>query len=100
MLHAQGMKKTVEWFETVLGFSLSADSGKGWRRLSRDQVTIMFMEIDHLGPPQATATQYISVDDVIALWSSIKDRRSAEWGPEEMPYGMLEFVVRDRTVTC
>ena len=35
------------------------------------------------------------VDDVMALWNSIKDHCSAEWGPEKMPYGMLEFAVKD-----
>jgi uncharacterized glyoxalase superfamily protein PhnB len=95
MLQTQDMRRTVEWFESVLGFSVSAESGEGWRQLSRDNVTIMFMENDHLGPPQATATQYIYVDDVMAFWASIKDRCSVEWGPEEMPYGMLEFAVRD-----
>ena len=33
--------------------------------------------------------------DVMAVWSSIKDHCSAEWGPEKMPYGMLEFAVKD-----
>ena len=46
----------------------------------------MFMRNDHLGAPHATATQYIYVDDVMAVWGSIKDRCSAEWGPEKMPY--------------
>jgi len=89
------MKKTIEWFQSTLGFVLSAESGEGWCRLSRDQATIMFMENHHFGSPQATATQYIYVDDVMALWSSIKDRCPVEWGPEEMPYGMLEFAIRD-----
>ncbi|MGB8047184.1 MAG: hypothetical protein WA781_12185 [Pseudolabrys sp.] len=50
-----------------------------------------------MGDPHATATQYIYVDDVMAVWSSIKDHCSAEWGPEKMPYGMLEFAVKDPT---
>jgi hypothetical protein len=32
---------------------------------------------------------------VMMLWDSIKDRCSAEWGPQRMPYGMLEFAIRD-----
>jgi uncharacterized glyoxalase superfamily protein PhnB len=55
----------------------------------------MFMRNAHLGPPHATATQYIYVDDVMALWAALRDRVTAEWGPEEMPYGMIEFAVRD-----
>jgi uncharacterized glyoxalase superfamily protein PhnB len=66
-----------------------------WCRMERDGVAVMFMVNDHLGPPQATATQYIYTDDVMELWRAIRDRCVAEWGPEEMPYGMLEFAVRD-----
>ena len=29
------------------------------------------------------------------LWDSLEGRVMPEWGPEEMPYGMLEFAVRD-----
>lgn len=56
-----------------------------WCRLARDDVAIMFMRNAHLGDPHATATQYVYVDDVMAVWSSIKDHCSAEWGPEKMP---------------
>ena len=55
----------------------------------------MFMHNDHLGAPHATATQYIYVDDLPALWDAIKGRVTAEWGPEEMRYGMMEFAIRD-----
>jgi predicted enzyme related to lactoylglutathione lyase len=95
MLQTHDMEQTKAWYTSVLGFSLSAESDQAWCRLSRDQVSIMFMCNDHLGPPHATATQYVYVDDVLALWSSIKDRCSAEWGPEMMPYGMLEFAIKD-----
>ena len=95
MLQTDDMARTTDWYVSVLGFTLAGGSDERWCRLSRDGVTLMFMRNDHLGPPQATATQYIYVDDVLALWSSIKDRCTAEWGPEEMPYGMLEFAVRD-----
>ena len=55
----------------------------------------MFVRNANFRDPHATATQYIYVDDVMAVWSSIKDHCSAEWGPEKMPYGMLEFAVKD-----
>ena len=55
----------------------------------------MFMRNSHLGLPQATATLYIYVDDVMGLWNLIKDRCVAEWGPEQMPYGRLEFAIKD-----
>ena len=95
MLQTHDMNRTREWYESVLGFLTSPASDDGWRRLTRDDNSIMFMRNDHLGPPQATAPRYIYVNDVMALWGSIKDRCAAEWGPEEMPYGMLEFAVSD-----
>lgn len=66
---------------------------------TRDEVTIMFMRNEHLGSPHATGTQYIYVDDVIELWSLIKNRCSPEWGPETMPYGMLDSPSKTRTDT-
>jgi hypothetical protein len=35
------------------------------------------------------------VDDVAALWASIKDRVAAQWGPEEMSFGMVELAIKD-----
>jgi hypothetical protein len=49
----------------------------------------------HLGPPHATATQYFTVDDVDALWDGVKRHCRAEWGPEDMPYGLREFAIKD-----
>ena len=94
MLQTDNMQRTIDWYGAVLGFSV-AHQIEGWCQLVRDDVTIMFMHNDHLGKPQATATQYFYVDDVAALWSAIEGRCSAEWGPEQMPYGMLEFAIKD-----
>ena len=46
-------------------------------------------------PPQATATQYFRVDDGMALWRTLEGRVVAEWGPERMDQGLLEFAIRD-----
>ena len=89
------MQRTVNWYETDLGFISSVSDDQGWCSLRRDDVTIMFMRNEHLGSPHATGTQYIYVDDGIELWSLIKNRCSPEWGPERMPYGMLEFAIKD-----
>jgi hypothetical protein len=35
-----------------------------------------------------------------ALWDAIKGRVKAEWGPEEMPCGMMEFAIKDRSAIC
>ena len=94
MLQSSDLERTIDWYGSVLGFRCIGRED-GWCRLERDGVTLMFMRNDHLGVPHATATQYIYVNDLDALWSAIKDRVTAEWGPEDMPYGMKEFAIKD-----
>jgi uncharacterized glyoxalase superfamily protein PhnB len=95
MLQSNDMARTKNWYEQVLGFRCVSSQGDEWCRLERDDVAIMFMRNAHLGEPHATATQYIYVDDVHALWNSLKEKCTPEWGPEEMPYGLVEFAIRD-----
>ena len=82
MLQTEDMQRTIDWYSSVLGFECISTEGDEWCLLERDAVALMFMRNDHLGPPHATATQYVYVDDALALWQSIKDRVTAEWGPE------------------
>jgi uncharacterized glyoxalase superfamily protein PhnB len=95
MLQTNDMPRTRNWYEEVLGFHCVSAQGDEWCRLERDDIAVMFMRNAHLGPPRATATQYIYVDDVGELWNTVKERCTAEWGPERMPYGMIEFAVKD-----
>jgi catechol 2,3-dioxygenase-like lactoylglutathione lyase family enzyme len=96
MLQTEDMERTIAWYQSLLGFTVidRSDDG-GWCRLARDEVALMFAHNEHWGPPQATITQYIYTDDVMGLWASINERCTAEWGPEKMPYGMLEFAIKD-----
>jgi uncharacterized glyoxalase superfamily protein PhnB len=95
MLQCDDIEATKAWYRSVLGFECVGEVAGSWCRLEHDGAAIMSMRNDHLGAPNATATQYVYVDDVMMLWDSIKDRCSAEWGPERMPYGMLEFAIKD-----
>lgn len=94
MLQSSDLQRTIDWYSSVLGFECISRMDE-WCRLERDGVALMFMRNAHLGAPHATATQYIDVDDLAVLWNGIKDRVTAEWGPEDMPYGMREFAIRD-----
>jgi uncharacterized glyoxalase superfamily protein PhnB len=94
MLQSSDLQRTIDWYDAVLGFRCIGRED-GWCRLERDGVTLMFMRNAHLGAPHATATQYITVDDLDALWSTIKNQVTSEWGPEDMPYGMREFAIKD-----
>jgi uncharacterized glyoxalase superfamily protein PhnB len=95
MLQTSDMDRTISWYGDVLGFRCVDRIEDGWCHLRQDGVSLMFMQNDHLGAPHATATQYIYVDDVDELWEALKDRVTAEWGPETMSYGMREFAIRD-----
>ncbi len=95
MLQTLDLIATRQWYEDILGFRVVSKPHPAWMHLVRDKVELMFMTNDHLGAPAATATQYITVDDVMALHKAIKDRVTVEWGPERMPYDMLEFAIRD-----
>ena len=95
MLQTLDMQATIDWYVSVLGFECVNREGDGWCLLKRDDVELMFMNNEHLGAPISTATQYIYVDDVMSLWEGVQDKVMPEWGPEEMPYGMLEFAIKD-----
>ena len=95
MLQTGDMDRTISWYGEVLGFRCVRRIENGWCHLQQGGVSLMFMKNDHLGTPHATATQYIYVDDVDELWEALKDRVTAEWGPESMSYGMREFAIRD-----
>ncbi len=94
MLQSGDLQRTINWYESVLGFRCVGRQ-EDWCRLERDRVMLMFMRNDHMGTPHATATQYIYLHDLGAFWDAIKDKVKAEWGPEEMPYGMMEFAIKD-----
>ena len=94
MLQTRDIGRAIDWYSSVLGFRCTRRAGD-WCRLERDGVALMFMRNAHLGDPHATATQYIDVDDVMELWESVRGRVGAEWGPEEMSYGLIEFAIRD-----
>jgi uncharacterized glyoxalase superfamily protein PhnB len=94
MLQTIDLVGTIDWYCTVLAFRLDARSEQ-WCRLERDGTALMFMTNAHLGSPQATATQYFYIDDVAALFETVRPHCKIEWGPEVMPYGNLEFAIRD-----
>jgi catechol 2,3-dioxygenase-like lactoylglutathione lyase family enzyme len=94
MLQAADLNATVTWYTSVLGFKCAAQE-EGWARLERDEVALMFITDQEFGSPQVTGVQYIYVDDAMALWNDIKNRVTAERGPEQTDYGMLEFTIKD-----
>ena len=94
MHHDQGIA-------VLLGQPQSRDfcgCGIGIAQKRRHRVPVkrtVFQQRKQRRAPHATATQYIYLHDLDAFWDSIKDKVKAEWGPEKMPYGMMEFAIKD-----
>ena len=97
MLHTLDMQATVQFYEEVLGFTCVGRFENDWCRLEREGAAIMYFCVDEFDQPHATATQYFYVDDLDAFWDSIKDKVTAVWGPEEMPYGMYRWGLKRST---
>jgi catechol 2,3-dioxygenase-like lactoylglutathione lyase family enzyme len=95
LLQTEDIARTRAWYETVLGFACIASDRAAWLRLARDGVGNMFMSNARMGARGATATRYIHVDDVMGLWASVANHVPAEWGPQRMSYGMIEFAIKD-----
>lgn len=45
--------------------------------------------------PMLQTNNTFYVDDVGELWNAVKEQWTAEWGPEKMSYGLIEFAVKD-----
>ena len=99
MLQTADMAKTIAWYTSVLDFRCVAREGS-WSRLERDDVSLMFMKNDHLGAPHATATQYIHVSDVAALWIRSKTASPPNGGRKKWLMGCLNSPSRTQTAIC
>ncbi len=99
MLQTSDMERTVAWYQQTLDFRCVRRVGNDWCQLERDGVSLMFMQNAHVGAPHATATQYIHVDDVDAVWDSLKDRCRPSGGRRSCPTACVSSRSRIPTVT-
>jgi len=104
MLKTADLSETIRFYTNTLGFSVAnradADDGQPyWCALEWGGATVMFYSMQSLdappGPPAMTGVLYFNPTDVKALWDRLRDRATVEWELQEMPYGMLEFAIRD-----
>ena len=104
MLKVGDLQKTIEFYTTTLGFSvenqMSGEDGKpNWCILKWGAAEVMFYSAESLdqppGPPAMTGVLYFNPADVRAVWEHVKDRAEVAWPLQEMPYGMLEFAIKD-----
>lgn len=99
MLWTFDLDASIVFYTTILGFTLSErrDDWR-WASLQKDRITIMFavpQQESPSHPPKYIGSLYFRVDDVDALWNSLKDRTNVCYPLENFPYGMREFAIYD-----
>ena len=104
MLKVVDLSATVQFYTKTPGFvvqnQMADDTGKPtWCALKWGNARVMFYSAGSLdqppGLPAMTGVLHFSPVDVRALWVHLKDCVEVAWPLEEMPYGMLEFAIRD-----
>jgi len=104
MLKVPDLSATIKFYTETLGFTvqnqMKDDDGKAsWCALKWGNAQVLFYSAESFdqppGPPSMTVVLYFNPADVRALWEHLKDRADVAWQLEEMPYGMLEFALRD-----
>ena len=95
------MPETLAFYR-ALGFTLTGchpdEAGATWAEVSRDGVTLQFHAEPTTGTPAEpvmSGTLYVYPEDVMHLADEWRDAVVFAWGPEKMPYGQLEFGIRD-----
>lgn len=86
-----------------LGFSVTgahpSEADPSWAEVTRDEIRLQFHTEPPVGTPDEPAmsgTLYVFTDDVAALAEEFRAAGIAfAWEPEEMPYGLREFGIRD-----
>ncbi len=99
LLRTKDLKGTIRFYTEMLGFTCDGLSEEdGWASLHRDSVELMIAAPNAHEPfdvPAFTGSLYFNVDDVAALWASVKDRAKVCYPMEDFHYGMREFAIYD-----
>ena len=95
------MSETLSFY-AALGFEKTGSWGEGdqesWAEVTRDGVVLQLYTDAPVGTPATpvfSGTLYFFPSSVTGLAEEWRGRVPFAWGPEEMPYGMREFAVRD-----
>jgi catechol 2,3-dioxygenase-like lactoylglutathione lyase family enzyme len=94
------LERAVEFYTTVLGFSVawrSANDGGGENAmLLGGKASVLLSTGEHLGAtPHFTGTLYFSMTGVREFFDRIREKVEVVWPLETMDYGQTEFGIRD-----
>ena len=102
MLESNDLPGTIEFYTNVLEFNLRGTFGPGdtlaWCDLQKDDVSIMFcLPNQHMkyGRILLSGSLYITVEDVDAIWETLKDKCEIVYPIENFVYEMREFAIKD-----
>jgi uncharacterized glyoxalase superfamily protein PhnB len=99
MLRTPDLRKTIDFYTEVLGFTCEHVSDDwGWAALRSGPVEIMLSGLNvHEGDlaTSFTGSLYLRTDDVDGLWRRLKDRARVCYPIEDFEYGMREFAIYD-----
>lgn len=100
LLKTGDMAATIDFYTRVLGFTIGnlwPEETPTWCMLDHGDVHLMFYSDDEHDrrPPAMTGRLYVYVDDVMAVYESVKDKVKIVDPPEVYHYGMHEFCLED-----
>jgi len=99
MLWTDKLKETVDFYTTVLGFTLNEfNEDWGWADLSRGEASLMLArpnEHEGFDGVKFTGSFYIRVDDADALWQELRNKTRVCYEIENFDWGMREFAIYD-----
>ena len=98
VLAVPDLKRSVAYFEDVLGFSRDWNDGDDWQALVRGGVRLMLGHCPDALPPSELGDHsyfaYIDVDDIDALHAEITARGAiVRVAPADKPWGRREMAV-------
>src|SRR6185503_19962125 len=97
ILYTVEMKKTVEFYLTVLGLTANYyKEGEGWASLQLDSVEVKLAIPPakvSFQKPVFTGSIYFKTNNVDQLWQRLKDKTKVCYEIENFDYGMREFAI-------
>jgi uncharacterized glyoxalase superfamily protein PhnB len=100
MLWTDKLEETIEYYKTILGFTVNEyNEDWGWANLSRDGVEVMFARPneheDFKGGPKFTGSFYITVENADEIWAELKSKTQICYSINNFEYGMRDFGIYD-----
>ncbi len=102
MMETNDLKQTIAFYTGILGFTLGDtfehDGETVWCTLWKDELSIMFNlpnKVMNYGRILLSGSLYFYLEGVDEYWQHVKDKTVVVYEPENFPYNMREFAIKD-----